>query len=205
MSEKNPQSSSLQSATINSTETRWGNRPSEQVDSASIEFDKGVTPFVETEDEVLDENELQDYQQQVADDIQLQLTGTLGSVSVSRDPLLQSNGSMMSGNAWQRFLTVVSQSRYTTVIVILIYVFVITIALLFGRVDISGMTEIPVIEPTTKPLPPLKSYLITPAEYDKLVERAQSNAAVQSTEPEKFEQSEETDGQEIESVKPIIN
>ncbi|MGS0724424.1 hypothetical protein, partial [Shewanella sp. 30m-9] len=60
--------------------------------------------------------------------------------------------------------------------------------------------------------PPLKSYLITQAEYDKLVERAQSNAPVQSTESESEKvtvpgMSEEMDGQEIESesAEPIIN
>tara|TARA_R110002033_G_scaffold52404_1_gene99739 strand:+ start:5752 stop:6390 length:639 start_codon:yes stop_codon:yes gene_type:complete len=212
MPEKNQQSSSLQSTTTNSAVPHWGNMPSPRVENANIEFNKDVTPFVEKEDEVIDENELQHHQQQVADNIQLQLTGAIGSEPASSESLLQPNESMMSGNVWQRFLAVVSKSRYTTLIVIFIHVFVITIALLFGRVDISGMTEVPVTEPSTKPLPPLKSYLITQAEYDKLVERAQSNAPVQSTESESEKvtvpgMSEEMDGQEIESesAEPIIN
>ena len=204
MPEKNHQSSSLQSTTTNSAVPHWGNMPSPRVENANIEFNKDVTPFVE--------NELQHHQQQVADNIQLQLTGAIGSEPASSESLLQPNESMMSGNVWQRFLAVVSKSRYTTLIVIFIHVFVITIALLFGRVDISGMTEVPVTESSTKPLPPLKSYLITQAEYDKLVERAQSNAPVQSTESESEKvtvrgMSEEMDGQEIESesAEPIIN
>jgi hypothetical protein len=218
MSEKKPQSSSLQSAITNSADPRWDNKLSQQVDSASIdsasiEFDKGVTPFVETEDEVVDEKQLQHHQQQVADEIQLQLTGAMGSVSDNSELLLQPNQPIISGNAWQRFVASVSNSRYTTLAVILIHVFVITIALIFGRVNISGMTEVPVTdEQTTKPLPPLKSYLITQAEYDKLVERAQSNAVIQDTESESEKvpesgMSKEMDGPEIESesAEPIIN
>jgi hypothetical protein len=212
MSEKKPPSSSLQSAITNSADPRWDNKLSQQVDSASIdsasiEFDKGVTPFVETEDEVVDEKQLQHHQQQVADEIQLQLTGAIGSVSDNSEFLLQPNQPIISGNAWQRFVASVSNSRYTTLVVILIHVFVITIALIFGRVDISGMTEVPVTdEQTTKPLPPLKSYLITQAEYDKLVERAQSNTAIQDIESESG-MSKEMDGPEIESesAEPIIN
>ena len=218
MSEKKPQSSSLQSAITNSADPRWDNKLSQQVDSASIdsasiEFDKGVTPFVETEDEVVDEKQLQHHQQQVADEIQLQLTGAMGSVSDNNEFLLQPNQPIISGNAWQRFVASVSNSRYTTLVVILIHVFVITIALIFGRVDISGMTEVTVTdEQTTKPLPPLKSYLITQAEYDKLVERAQSNTAIQDIESESEKvpesgMSKEMDGPEIESesAEPIIN
>ncbi|MBB1440841.1 hypothetical protein H5202_19685 [Shewanella sp. SG41-4] len=208
MPEKNQQSSSLQSTTTNSADPHWGNKLSPRVENANIEFNKGVTPFVEKEDEVIDEHELQHHQQQVADDIQLQLTGVIRTLPVGNEPLLQPNQSMDSGNTWQRFLAVVSNSKYITLIVILIHVFIISLALLFGRVDISGMTEVPVTQQSTKPLPPLKSYLITQAEYDKLIERAKSNAAVPSTELEpKSGISEETDGQKIESeqLEPIVN
>jgi hypothetical protein len=62
-----------------------------------------------------------------------------------------------------------------------------------------------VTEPATKSLPALKSYLITQAEYDKLVERAQANAASQVTQPNpgiaaEMDQSEVTPVSEVEPI-----
>ncbi|AZG73454.1 hypothetical protein [Shewanella livingstonensis] len=184
MFEKNQPANSHQSSITNSTYSLWGNKPSPQIDNAKIDFDKDVTPFVEVEDDVVDENELQQYRQQLANDIQVQLTGAVSPVSTHYETLLVSDETPINANVFQRVLAVVTSSKYTTLIVVFIHVLVISIALIFGRVDFSGMAEVPLSERASKPLPPLKSYLITQAEYDKLVERAQLNTAEQSIEPE---------------------
>ena len=182
--------------------SRWGNKSFPQADAVSIDFDKNVTPFVESEDDVVDEHELQRHRQQVADDIQLQLTGVTSSVN-RNGPLLQPDEP--NANALQRALAVVSRSPYLALLVVFVHLLVITLVVLFGRVDISGMSDIPVTEPATKSLPALKSYLITQAEYDKLVERAQANAASQVTQPDagiaaEMDQSEVTPVSEVEPI-----
>ncbi|WP_352311270.1 hypothetical protein, partial [Psychrobacter sp. W2-37-MNA-CIBAN-0211] len=63
-----------------------------------------------------------------------------------------------------------------------VHVLLIIFASIYWKVDVGGLLDIPLTDAASrnqaKPLPPLKSYLITQAEYDKLVERAnlKSNA-----------------------------
>ena len=201
MFKNNQQSHSSISASTRH-QSRWGNKSLPQADAVSIDFDKNVTPFVESEDDVVDEHELQRHRQQVADDIQLQLTGVTSSVN-GNEPLLQPDEP--NANALQRALAVVSRSPYLALLVVFVHLLVITLVVLFGRVDISGMSNIPVTEPATKSLPALKSYLITQAEYDKLVERAQANVASQVTQPDagiaaEMDQSEVTPVSEVEPI-----
>ncbi|WP_137227015.1 hypothetical protein [Shewanella sp. MEBiC00475] len=188
MSEKNKHSHLHQSATSSNDAPAWDNKAGKQDNCDSIIFDKDVTPFIESDEVAVDPKELQDYQQHVADEIQLQFTGTIDNTTNNNELLLLSEHPTQDGHFLQRFTaklrTKFTGNKHIFIIVILVHVFIISIALIFGRVDISGIKNMPIKPSSATPLPPLKSYLITQTEYDKLVERAQSSAVEQSNEAE---------------------
>ena len=186
MSEKNKHSLSHQSATSSNDAPAWDNKAGKQDNCDSIIFDKDVTPFIESEEVAVDPKELQNYQQHVADEIQLQFTGAIDKITNNNELLLISEHPTQAGHFLQRFIAKLrikfTDNIHIFIIVVLVHVFIVSIALIFGRVDISGIKDMPITPSSATPLPPLKSYIITQAEYDKLVERAQLNAVEQSNE-----------------------
>ncbi|QDE31382.1 hypothetical protein [Shewanella polaris] len=192
MSEKNKHSHPHQSATSSNDTLAWDNKVGKQDNCDSIIFDNDVTPFIESEEVAVDPKELQDYQQQVADEMQLKFTGVIDSNANNNEPLLLSDHPTEDGHFLRKVIAKLTGGDHTFIIVILVHAFIITVALIYGRVDISGIKDMPITPSSAKPLPPLKSYLMTQAEYDKLVERAQLNSAEQSVEAETSEVMSET-------------
>ncbi len=146
--------------------------PKQDADQEHIDFNLDVTPFIPPENDVKDDKQLQQHQQHVADGIQLQLTGAIASKSDNNLPLLDDDDTELHGNRVQTIFARLTGNN-SWVIVLMVHGLVIALALIFGRADISGLADIPLEQKVEKPLPPLKSYLITEAEYNKLVERAQ--------------------------------
>lgn len=146
--------------------------PEQDAESEHIDFNLDVTPFITPENDVPDDKQLQQHQQDVADGIQRQLTGGIASNTNNNQPLLLDDEIEQHANRLQTLLARLTGNN-SWVIVLIVHVLVIALALIFGRADISGLADIPLEQKVEKPLPPLKSYLITETEYNKLVERAQ--------------------------------
>ncbi|MGI2171498.1 hypothetical protein ACROAE_15130 [Shewanella sp. MF05960] len=147
-------------------------KPEQDAENEHIDFNLDVTPFITPENDVQDDTQLQQHQQHVADGIQLQLTGAIASNTNNNQPLLVDDEIEQHGNRVQTIFARLTGNN-SWVIVLMVHGLVIALALIFGRADISGLADIPLEQKVEKPLPPLKSYLITETEYNKLVERAQ--------------------------------
>ncbi|WP_282110848.1 hypothetical protein [Shewanella algicola] len=139
-------------------------------DSVYIDFDQAMTPFVDAKEDTND-TLLQQHQQQVANEIQLQFSGAIAASPNNNEPLLidveTANNKGLQGKVSKLV------SDHSWLLVLMIHVIVVAMALIFGRVDISGLNDIPLEQTAPKPLPVLKSYLITEEQYNKLVENAQ--------------------------------
>ncbi|MCL1112667.1 hypothetical protein L2703_03450 [Shewanella basaltis] len=139
-----------------------------------IRFNHNVTPFISAEHTIEDDS-LKLHQQQVADDIQLQFSGAVSSSQVNNTLLLSDEDTRLANTGlWQKGIRAIGEHSWLAVFTI--HLVVILIALIFGRVDISGLDSIPLEPKAATSLPPLKSYLITEAQYNKLVERAQQSS-----------------------------
>ncbi|MCT8986381.1 hypothetical protein [Shewanella phaeophyticola] len=139
-------------------------------DSVHIDFDPAMTPFVDAKEDTND-TLLQQHQQQVADEIQLQFLGAISTSPNDNKPLLIDVETEKNKGLQAKVSQLVSEHSW--LLVLMIHVLVVTIALIFGRVDISGLNDIPLEQTAPKPLPVLNSYLITEEQYNKLVEKAQ--------------------------------
>lgn len=139
-------------------------------DSAHIDFDPTIISFVDAKDDNNDEL-LQQHQQQVADEIQLQFSGAIAASPSSNEPLLTDVETAKSNSLQDKVSRLVS--NHSWLFVLMIHMLVVVIALIYGRVDISGLNNIPLEQTAPKPLPVLNSYLITEEQYNKLVEKAQ--------------------------------
>ncbi|MGX9461657.1 hypothetical protein ACWXWU_10490 [Shewanella sp. A14] len=174
MNEKNQQLNTNKISSSHHKGLSTTESPLQGIDN-KIDFNNAIIPFIQTE-EIVEEKELQEHQQNVAKEIQLQLISPLSSDNNNETKLSCRNHFL------QRFIGTLTSSHYILIMVLTVHVFIIAIALLYGRFDISGMTNVPVAQSNTKPLPPLKSYVISQEEYDKLVERSQVKQNAQSVE-----------------------
>lgn len=150
-------------------------------DVEHIQFNLDVTPFISDENN-FDVDTLEQHQQHIADDIQLQFKGVISPISETNEPLLSDDESLPQEAGLSGKLTRLMANN-SWFVVLMIHVIVIAIALIFGRVDISGLADIPLEQKAASTLPPLKSYLITESEYNKLVERAQEAEKLTSKAP----------------------
>jgi hypothetical protein len=165
----------------------WGNQASQQNEIANIDFNQHETPFIdphhsEVNDNQIHGNQLKVYQQQVANNIQLQLTGAMYSEQHKAGHLAADPDSTIVGSAVNKFTTKMATSSNAMIAAVLVHVLLIITAGIYWKVDVGGFLNIPVTDAPNsnqaKPLPPLKSYLITQAEYDKLVERSALKSTV---------------------------
>jgi hypothetical protein len=164
----------------------WGNETAQVNESAKIDFNEDMTPFIDPQQQDVDDSQLHAHQQRVANKIKLQLMGATQSEHNLAAPGMTEidaeTDSAPIGSVVNKLITRIMTSTNAMIIVVTVHVLLIIFASIYWKVDVGDLLDIPLTDAASrnqaKPLPPLKSYLITQAEYDKLVERAnlKSNA-----------------------------
>ncbi|MGK0408115.1 MAG: hypothetical protein ACJASB_000257 [Shewanella psychromarinicola] len=164
----------------------WGNETAQVNESAKIDFNEDMTPFIDPQQQVVDDSQLHAHQQRVANKIKLQLMGvTQSEHNLAAPGMTEIDAETETapiGSVVNKLITRIMTSTNAMIIVVTVHVLLIIFASIYWKVDVGGLLDIPLTDAASrnqaKPLPPLQSYLITQAEYDKLVERAnlKSNA-----------------------------
>jgi hypothetical protein len=156
----------------------WGNETAQVNEIAKIDFNEDMTPFIDPQQQDTDDSQLHVHQQRVANKIKLQLMGTAQSEHNLAAPGMTEIDSETApiGSVVNKLITRIMTSTNAMIIVVMVHVLLIIFASIYWKVDVGSLLDIPLTDAASrnqaKPLPPLKSYLITQAEYDKLVERA---------------------------------
>jgi hypothetical protein len=145
-----------------------------------------MTPFIDPQQQDVDDSQLHAHQQRVANKIKLQLMGaTQSEHNLAAPGMTEIDAETETapiGSVVNKLITRIMTSTNAMIIVVTVHVLLIIFASIYWKVDVDDLLDIPLTDAASrnqaKPLPPLKSYLITQAEYDKLVERAnlKSNA-----------------------------
>jgi hypothetical protein len=164
----------------------WGNETAQVNESAKIDFNEDMTPFIDPQQQDVDDSQLHAHQQRVANKIKLQLMGaTQSEHNLAAPGMTEIDAETETapiGSVVNKLITRIMTSTNAMIIVVTVHVLLIIFASIYWKVDVGDLLDIPLTDAASrnqaKPLPPLKSYLITQAEYDKLVERAnlKSNA-----------------------------
>jgi hypothetical protein len=164
----------------------WGNETAQVNESAKIDFNEDMTPFIDPQQQDVDDSQLHAHQQRVANKIKLQLMGATQSEHDLGVPGMTEidaeTDTAPIGSVVNKLITRIMTSTNAMIIVVMVHVLLVIFASIYWKVDVGSLLDIPLTDAASrnqaKPLPPLKSYLITQAEYDKLVERAnlKSNA-----------------------------
>ncbi|WP_351124775.1 hypothetical protein [Shewanella sp. T24-MNA-CIBAN-0130] len=166
----------------------WGNETAQVNEIAKIDFNEDMTPFIDPQQQDVDDSQLHAHQQRVANKIKLQLLGAtqsqhnLAAPGMTEIDAETETDTAPIGSVVNKLITRIMTSTNAMIIVVTVHVLLIIFASIYWKVDVGGLLDIPLTDAASrnqaKPLPPLKSYLITQAEYDKLVERAnlKSNA-----------------------------
>jgi hypothetical protein len=164
----------------------WGNETAQVNEIAKIDFNEDMTPFIDPQQQDVDDSQLHAHQQRVANKIKLQLMGaTQSEHNLAAPGMTEIDAETETapiGSVVNKLITRIMTSTNAMIIVVTVHVLLIIFASIYWKVDVGDLLDIPLTDAASrnqaKPLPPLKSYLITQAEYDKLVERAnlKSNA-----------------------------
>jgi hypothetical protein len=158
----------------------WGNETAQVNEIAKIDFNEDMTPFIDPQQQDVDDSQLHAHQQRVANKIKLQLMGaTQSEHNLAAPGMTEIDAETETapiGSVVNKLITRIMTSTNAMIIVVTVHVLLIIFASIYWKVDVDDLLDIPLTDAASrnqaKPLPPLKSYLITQAEYDKLVERA---------------------------------